>query len=98
MALKDNSPTLSYISWKDLIITYVGQTYNIQNSHTNMKYIYWDITNPYTLQCYNRIQPQSPGMYQLFINDRAFSPVDILIDTSGSIVSSTILLVKRGHK
>lgn len=36
--------------------------------------------------------------HQLFINDRAFSPVDILIDTSGSLVSSTILLVKRGHK
>lgn len=73
MALKDNSPTLSYISWKDLLITYMDQTYQIQNSHTNMKYIYWDVTNPYTLQCFNRTQQQSPGMYQVFINENGMA-------------------------
>ncbi|MGL4801858.1 MAG: hypothetical protein ACRC18_06305 [Cetobacterium sp.] len=69
MALKDNNPTFTYLSWNDLLITYNEETYKIQNGHTNMKYVYWDITNPYILQCYNRTQQQSPGMYQIFIND-----------------------------
>lgn len=73
MALKDNNPTFSYISWKDLLITYENETYQIQNADTNMKYIYWDIMNPYVLQCFNKTQVQKPGFYQVFINDNGIA-------------------------
>lgn len=70
MALQDNNPQYRWISWKNLLVTYEDVTYQIQNSETNMKYIYWDITNPYILQCFDRTQTQKPGFYQVFINER----------------------------
>ena len=40
--INTNTPSLSYIQWKDMIITYDNQSYQIQNSYTNKPYIYWD--------------------------------------------------------
>ena len=51
MALTHNNPGYYYISWENLLITYEGTLYQIQNSYTNLKYVYWDVTNPYELQC-----------------------------------------------
>ena len=48
MAILNNVPTLSYISWKNMLITYDEQTYQIQNSYTMKQYIYWDYNNPYS--------------------------------------------------
>ena len=88
MALIDNSPTTKWIRWRDLLITYEENTYQIQNSETNLKYVYWDVTNPYTLQCFNRTQNQKPGFYQLFINERGMaterSHEDLVVSWDGN--------------
>ena len=105
MALKDNSPTLSYVAWSDLLITYEGTTYKIQNSYTNMKYIYWDITNPYTLQCFNKTQQQAPGMRQVFINDNGMGTQrtheDIVMTWDGNnndLIASQIFALHESNK
>lgn len=86
--LRDNNPTFTWISWNNLLITYDKNTYQIQNSETNMKYVYWDITNPYDLQCYNKTQKQRPGFYQLFINENGIgterSHEDLIISWNGN--------------
>ena len=105
MAIKDNSPTLSYVAWSDLLITYEGTTYKIQNSYTNMKYIYWDITNPYTLQCFNKTQQQAPGMRQVFINDNGMGTQrtheDIVMTWDGNnndLIASQIFALHESNK
>ena len=49
MAILSNTPSLSYIYWKDILITYNGNVYQIQNSYTCKPYIYWDANSPYEL-------------------------------------------------
>lgn len=70
MALQDNNPQYRWISWKNLLITYENKIYQIQNGKTNKKYVYWNVDNPYILECFNRTQPQKVGFYQVFINDK----------------------------
>ncbi|GAA0102498.1 hypothetical protein UT300012_32130 [Paraclostridium bifermentans] len=88
MALQDNNPQYRWVSWKNLLVTYENVTYQIQNSETNMKYIYWDITNPYVLQCFDRTQTQKPGFYQVFINERGIgterSHEDLILSWDGN--------------
>lgn len=42
--IEDNKPSLGYVRWSDVHITYMGQTYNIANGYTNKKYIYWKMS------------------------------------------------------
>lgn len=65
-----NVPTLGYISWKDLIITYNGQSYQIQNSYTCKPYIYWDYNDPYQLTTSNSILKEMSGRFYLLYNDK----------------------------
>ena len=86
MSLLANVPTLSYISWKNMIITYNETTYQIENSHTNRMYIYWDLNNPYLLTTSNvKLEPRNDLFYIIFNNSGTYTVVpnnDIEIDFS----------------
>lgn len=68
--INTNTPTLSYIQWKDMIIIYDNQSYQIQNSYTNKPYIYWDYNQPYTLITSNTMLKEMAGRYYICFNDR----------------------------
>lgn len=68
--INTNTPTLSYIQWKDMIITYNNQSYQIQNSYTNKPYIYWDYNQPYTLITSNEVLKEMVGRYYICFNDK----------------------------
>ena len=70
MAILSNVPTLSYVSWKDMIITYEGQSYQIQNSYTMKPYIYWDYNNPYQLITSNEMLRELAGRFYIMFNDK----------------------------
>ena len=86
MGLMANVPTLSYISWKNMIITYKETTYQIENSHTNRMYIYWDLKNPYLLTTSNiKLEPRNDLFYIIFNSSGNYTVVpndDIEIDFS----------------
>ena len=70
MSVLSNTPTLSYIYIKDMIITYKGQSYIIQNTYTNKAYIYWDYNNPYSLTFSNTILKELAGRFYIYFNDK----------------------------
>ena len=70
MMINTNTPTLSYIQWKHMIITYNNQSYQIQNSYTNKPYIYWDYNQPYNLITSNTMLKEMAGRYYICFNDR----------------------------
>ena len=69
MGLLANVPTLSYISWKNMIITYDNITYQIENSHTNKPFIYWDVNNPYLLTTSNKKLEERAGLFYIIFNE-----------------------------
>ena len=73
MSVLSNTPTLSYIYIKDMIITYKGQSYIIQNTYTNKAYIYWDYNNPYSLTFSNTILKELAGRFYIYFNDKGKS-------------------------
>lgn len=75
MAILNNVPTLSYISWKNMLITYNEQTYQITNSYTMKQYIYWDYNNPYTLITSNEMLKELAGRFYIIFNDRGNSTI-----------------------
>lgn len=70
MMINTNTPTLSYIQWKHMIITYNNQSYQIQNSYTNKPYIYWDYNQPYDLITSNTMLKEMAGRYYICFNDK----------------------------
>lgn len=70
MGILNNTPTLSYLYFKDLIITYENESYQIQNSYTYKSYIYWDYNNPYTLIFSNEVLSEMAGRFYICYNDR----------------------------
>lgn len=70
MAILNNVPTLSYISWKNMLITYDEQTYQITNDYTMKPYIYWDYNNPYVLISSNEMLKELAGRFYIIFNDR----------------------------
>ena len=70
MGLLANVPTLSYISWKNMLITYNETTYQIENSHTNKPYIYWNVNNPYLLTTSNIKLEEKTGLFYIIFNDK----------------------------
>ena len=70
MALLSNVPTLSYIRWQNLLITYQGTTYQISNNQTNKAYIYWDVGNPTELIASSRKLEEKSGQFYIFFNER----------------------------
>lgn len=70
MSVLSNTPTLSYIYIKDMIITYREQSYIIQNTYTNKPYIYWDYNDPYNLIFSNSILKELAGRFYIYFNDK----------------------------
>ena len=70
MMINTNTPTLSYIQWKHMIITYNNQSYQIQNSYTNKPYIYWDYNDPYNLIFSNNTLKELAGRFYIYFNDK----------------------------
>lgn len=76
MSILSNTPTLSYIYIKDMIITYREQSYIIQNTYTNKPYIYWDYNNPYNLTFSNTILKELVGRFYICFNDKG-NPISV---------------------
>lgn len=70
MSVLSNTPTLSYIYIKDMIITYREQSYIIQNTYTNKHYIYWDYNDPYNLIFSNTTLKELAGRFYIYFNDK----------------------------
>ena len=70
MAILSNTPTLSYIYIKDMIITYNNIPYQIQNTYTNKPYIYWDYNDPYKLIFSNTVIKAMAGRFYICFNDK----------------------------
>ena len=70
MSVLSNTPTLSYIYIKDMIITYREQSYIIQNTYTNKPYIYWDYNDPYNLIFSNSTLKELAGRFYIYFNDK----------------------------
>lgn len=70
MAILNNVPTLGYVSWKDVTITYEGQIYQIQNSYTMKPYIYWNYENPYVFVASNTMLKELAGRYYIMFNEK----------------------------
>ena len=70
MSVLSNTPTLSYIYIKDMIITYREQSYIIQNTYTNKPYIYWDFNAPYNLIFSNNTLKEIAGRFYIYFNDK----------------------------
>lgn len=70
MSVLSNTPTLSYIYIKDMIITYREQSYIIQNTYTNKPYIYWDYNDPYNLIFSNTTLKELAGRFYIYFNDK----------------------------
>ena len=70
MSVLSNTPTLSYIYIKDMIVTYKEQSYIIQNTYTNKPYIYWDYNDPYNLTFSNTTLKELAGRFYIYFNDK----------------------------
>lgn len=104
--INTNTPTLSYIQWKDMIITYNNQSYQIQNSYTNKPYIYWDYNQPYTLITSNTVLKEMAGRYYICFNDKGLytlvpqTDIDISFaeNVSRDLISEKILGFKEQNE
>ena len=98
-----NCPSLSYIYIKDMIITYNGVPYQIQNVYTMKPYIYFDINNPYTLVISNTTVKEQLNLRYICFNDRGHptlvpqSDLEITFaeNNSNDLVTSKIFGVKE---
>lgn len=70
MAILPNTPTLSYIYIKDMVITYNDIPYQISNTYTQKPYIYWSIDQPYELIISNKILKEKAGLYYIIFNQK----------------------------
>ena len=50
LVITDNSPSAGYIAWAGLVVTYKEVNYNVNDSNSNKRYIWWDLDNPNDLQ------------------------------------------------
>ena len=71
MAFQDNNPTKTYVSVKNLVITYNGLNYAVNDMYSQYKYFYWSVDNPTLIETYNtRFDKTVKGKYLLLINDK----------------------------
>lgn len=70
MSILSNTPTLSYIYIKDMVITYNNIPYQISNTYTQKPYIYWSIDQPYELIISNKILKEKEGLYYIIFNQK----------------------------
>lgn len=69
MAFLDNNPTFTYVKCSNLSIIYNNMSYEIQNTYTNCKYLYWDLNTPNVLIETNIRPTESSSKFLVCIND-----------------------------
>lgn len=65
----DNSPADSWIRITGIIVTYNNTLYQVVDTETNKKYIYWDADNPGTLKVSNVRLPEGNTQFLVVVND-----------------------------
>lgn len=70
MAFLDNNPTFTYVKCSNLSIIYNNMSYEIQNTYTNCKYLYWDLKTPNVLIETNIRPTESSSKFLVCINDK----------------------------
>ena len=65
----DNSPADSWIRITGVIVTYNNTLYQVVDTETNKKYIYWDADNPGTLKVSNVRLPEGNTQFLVVVND-----------------------------
>jgi hypothetical protein len=68
MQVKDNTPSIGYISWTGVGISYKGKTYNIADGNTNLAYIYWRYSDPTSFYGGNVFPTLGPDDLLVFVN------------------------------
>lgn len=63
-----NTPLPGKIRWENIKIKHNDKIYPVNNGSTELKYIYWDINNPYQLQETNIIPTQNGNTILVLIN------------------------------
>lgn len=104
MAILSNTPTLSYIYIKDMIITYNDVSYQIQNTYTNKPYIYWDYNDPYKLIFSNSTIRALAGRFYICFNDSGVptmvpqTEIEITFseNVSRDLISERIIGIQQG--
>ena len=104
MAILSNTPTLSYVYIKDMIITYNDISYQIQNTYTNKPYIYWDYNDPYKLIFSNTIIRAMAGRFYICFNDsgnptmvpQTEIEVSFSENTSRDLITERIVGIQQG--
>lgn len=70
MGIYSNSPTMTWISLTGISVTKGDEVFVVKDFKTNLKYIYWDYTNPYVFTATNVIKDRSTNLFQVAINDK----------------------------
>jgi len=68
LVITDNSPSAGYIAWAGLVITYKSVNYNVNDSNSNKRYIWWDLDNPNDLQESDTMPTMTKDDAIIFIN------------------------------
>lgn len=68
MQVNDNTPSIGYISWTGVGISYKGKTYNIADGNTNLAYIYWRYSDPTSFYGGNVFPTLGPDDLLVFVN------------------------------
>lgn len=73
MAITNNMPTFTYVRWTNMMISYDGNKYPIQNSYTDKMYLYWDMTSPYQLFCTDEKQKTTGNFFLVAVNEKGMA-------------------------
>lgn len=88
MGIYSNSPTMTWISLTGISVAKGDEVFIVKDFKTNLKYIYWDYTNPYVFTATNVIKDRNTNLFQVAINDKgSFIEVpqeDIIVSYDGN--------------
>jgi len=68
MIVNHNTPSVGYISWSGVSISYKGQVYNVADGNTNLTYIYWKFNDPLDFYGSNAFPALGPDDLLVFLN------------------------------
>lgn len=92
--ITDNSPAAGKIAWADCNIVYKGQSYEITDGSTDMKYVYWEaFTTPTTFKTSNTKPVLTDDDVLICINEGGIHQMTIgtgRMTPGGSIIEGTI--------